>query len=247
MRIAYFDCFAGVSGDMFIGALLDAGLSIDKLNEELTRLNVPGFKISAFRGMKGALSGTKFNIEVNEGHTHRHLRHMIEILDNSELSDATRAKCKAIFKCIAEAEARIHQTDIQKVHFHEVGGLDSIVDIIGSVVALELLGIEEAYCSKIHLGTGFVKCQHGEIPVPAPATLDILKGIPVYSRGIQAELTTPTGAALVKNLCKSFGASPAMKIESIGYGLGTRDLEIPNMLRVLVGEAETQGYDHDQV
>jgi len=247
VKTAYFDCFSGVSGDMFIGALLDAGLALERLEQELQKINVSGFRVTATKGMKGALSGTKFDVEVDEVHVHRHLRHILEIVDKSALSDGIKTKSKAIFECIATAEARIHQNDVQKVHFHEVGGLDSIVDIVGSVTALELLGIERVYCSKIHVGTGFVKCQHGEIPVPAPATLELLKGLPIYSRGIEAELVTPTGAALLKNLCGSFGAMPAMRIDSIGYSLGSRDLEIPNMLRVLIGETETHEYDHDQV
>ncbi len=247
MKTAYFDCFSGASGDMVIGALLDAGLALERLEQELQKINVSGFRLTATRGMKGSLSGVKFDVEVDEGHAHHHLRHILEIVDQSALSDGIKTKSRTIFECIAMAEARIHQSDVEEVHFHEVGGLDSIVDIIGSVTALEQLGIERVCCSRIHVGTGFVKCQHGEIPVPAPATLELLKGLPIYSRGIEAELVTPTGAALLKNLCSSFGAMPAMRIDSVGYGLGSRDLEIPNMLRVLIGETETDEYDHDQV
>lgn len=247
MKTAYFDCFSGASGDMFIGALLDAGLPLERLELELEKIDVSGFRLTAEKGMKRSLSGTKFDVEADEEHVHRHLRHIIEIVDQSTLSESIKTKSKAIFTCIATAEARIHQSNVEKVHFHEVGGLDSIVDIIGSVTALELLGIENVCCSKIHVGTGFVKCQHGEIPVPAPATLEILKGLPIYSRGIDAELVTPTGAVLLKNLCSGFGAMPPMRIDSVGYGLGSRDLEIPNMLRVFIGETETDEYDHDQV
>ncbi len=247
MRIAYFDCFSGASGDMLIGSLLDAGLALRRLEQELGRLGVSGFELSATKGMKGELSGTKFNVDAKEEHVHRHLHDIVKIIDGSELSGGVKTNSKRVFEHIATVEAGIHQKAIEEVHFHEVGGLDSIVDIVGSVTALELLGIERAYCSKIHVGTGFVKCQHGEIPVPAPATLELLKGLPIYSRGIEAELVTPTGAALLKNLCGSFGAMPAMRIDSIGYGLGSRDLKIPNMLRVLIGETETYSYDHDQV
>ena len=247
MKTAYFDCFSGASGDMFIGALLDAGLALERLDQELQKLNVSGFRLTAAKGMKGALSGTKFDVEVDEKHVHRHLRHIVEIVDQSALSDRIKTRSKAIFECIATAEARIHQSDVQKVHFHEIGGLDSIVDIIGSVTALELLGIERVCCSRIHVGTGFVECQHGEIPIPAPATLELLKGLPIYSRGVEAELVTPTGAALLKNLCDCFGAIPPMRIDDVGYGLGSKDTEIPNMLRVLIGETETDEFDHDQV
>ncbi|MCD6328135.1 nickel pincer cofactor biosynthesis protein LarC [bacterium] len=247
MRIAYFDCFSGASGDMFIGSLMDAGLSLDRLKQELSKLGDLQFTISAAKGMKGALSGTKFDVEAHEGHIHRHLRHIVEMIDGSELSDGVKAKSKAIFEHVATVEAGIHQSDVQKVHFHEVGALDSIIDIVGSVVALELLGIDAVYCSKVHVGTGFVECQHGTIPVPAPATLELLKGIPIYSRGIEAELVTPTGAALLKNISRDFGAMPPMRVESVGYGLGTRDLEIPNMLRVTIGENDSGGFDRDQV
>jgi len=247
VRIAYFDCFSGASGDMFIGSLLDAGLSLDRLEQELRKLKVSGVELSAVKGMKGALSGTKFRVDAGEEHVHRHLGDILKIIDQSELSDAVKAKSKAVFEQVAKVEGGIHQKDAETIHFHEVGALDSIVDIIGSIAALELLGIERAYCSRVHVGTGFVKCQHGEIPVPAPATLALLKGLPVYSRGIEAELVTPTGAALLRNLCVAFGAMPPMKVNAIGYGLGTRDLEIPNMLRVVIGDTDSGEYDHDQV
>ncbi|RLC47826.1 MAG: nickel pincer cofactor biosynthesis protein LarC [Candidatus Coatesbacteria bacterium] len=247
MKVAYFDCFSGAAGDMFIGSLLDAGLSLNRLKQELSKLKLSGVELSASKGMKGALSGTKFNVEVNEGHVHRHLHHITEMIDQSELSDAVKARSKAIFEQVAKVEGGIHHKDPQAIHFHEVGALDSIVDIVGSVAALEPLGVERAYCSRIHVGTGFVKCQHGEIPVPAPATLALLKGLPVYSRGIEAELVTPTGAALLRNLCVSFGTMPPMKVDAVGYGLGTRDLEIPNMLRVVIGDTDTGEFDYDQV
>ncbi|MCK4224032.1 MAG: nickel pincer cofactor biosynthesis protein LarC, partial [candidate division Zixibacteria bacterium] len=247
MKIAYFDCFSGISGDMILGALIDAGLDLKELDLELRKLKISGFKLKAEKTEKLGISGTKFKVDVTEHHVERHLKDMIEIVDQSELSDDVKNLSKKIFKELARAEAKIHNKNIEEIHFHEVGGLDSIVDVIGSLIGIEKLGIEGVHSSKVHVGTGFVECEHGTIPVPAPATLELLKEIPIYSKGIKAELVTPTGACILKTLSKSFGVMPEMKMKKIGYGAGSRDLEIPNLLRVYIGETNPCEYEEDEV
>ncbi len=247
MKIAYFDCFSGISGDMILGALIDAGLDLKELESELDKLKISGFKLKAEKTEKLGISGTKFKVDVIEHHVERHLKDMIEIVDQSDLSDDVKNLSKKIFKELATVEAKIHNKNIEEIHFHEVGGLDSVIDVIGSVAGIKKLGIDALYSSKIHVGTGFVECEHGNFPVPAPATLELLKGIPIYSKGIKAELVTPTGACVLKNLSKSFGIMPEMKVRKIGYGAGSRDLEIPNLLRVCIGETNPGEYEKDEV
>ncbi len=247
MKIAYFDCFSGISGDMILGALIDAGLDLKELDLELRKLKISGFKLKAEKTEKLGISGTKFKVDVTEHHVERHLKDMIEIVDQSDLSDDVKNLSKKIFKELATVEAKIHNKNIEEIHFHEVGGLDSIVDVIGSAIGIEKLGIEGVHSSKVHVGTGFVECEHGTIPVPAPATLELLKEIPIYSKGIKAELVTPTGACILKTLSKSFGIMPEMKMKKIGYGAGSRDLEIPNLLRVYIGETNPCEYEEDEV
>lgn len=247
MKIAYFDCFSGISGDMILGALIDAGLSVQGLESELSKLKISGFKLRVKKTLRGGISGTKFSVDTNEPPVERHLKDIIEIIDQGDLGHDIKNSSKKIFKELARIEAKIHNKSIEEVHFHELSGLDSIIDVIGSVIGINKLGIEAVYSSKIHVGTGFVKCQHGILPIPAPATLELLKGIPIYSKGIEAELTTPTGVAILKNLSKGFGVMPEMKVKKIGYGAGSRELEIPNLLRVYVGEAKDAGYEEDQV
>jgi uncharacterized protein (TIGR00299 family) protein len=176
----------------------------------------------------------------------RHLKDIIKLIDQSDLSDDVKGLSKKMFKQLATIEAKIHNKSIEEIHFHEVGGSDSIIDVIGSAAGIKKLGIDAVYSSKIHVGTGFVDCQHGVLPVPAPATLELLKGIPIYSRRVETELVTPTGACILKNLSRSFGIMPVMKVEKIGYGAGTKNLEIPNLLRVYVGEAGDGEYDKDE-
>jgi len=247
MKIAYFDCFSGISGDMILGALIDAGLSVQELESELSKLKISGFKLRVEKALRGGISGTKFNIDIKEPPVERHLKDIIEIIDQGDLDHNIKDFSKKIFKELARIEAKIHGKSIEEIHFHELSGLDSIIDVIGSVIGIKKLGIEAVYSSKIHVGTSFVKCQHGILPIPAPATLELLKGIPIYSKGIEAELTTPTGAAILKNLSKGFGVMPEMKVNKIGYGAGSRELEIPNLLRVYVGEAKDAGYEEDEV
>ena len=247
MKIAYFDCFSGISGDMILGALIDAGLDIQDIESELAKLKISGYKLKTQRVVKKGISGTKFIVEIIEQNIERKLKDIVEIVDQSDLSEDIKDLSKKIFKELATVEAKIHNKNIEEIHFHEIGGLDSIIDIIGSVIGIKKLGIEAIYSSKIHIGTGFIKCQHGLIPVPAPATLELLKGVSIFSMGIDAELTTPTGAAILKTLSRSFGGMPEMKVKKIGYGAGSRELEIPNLLRVYMGETSEREYEKDEV
>ena len=250
MRIAYFDCFSGISGNMILGALLDVGLELDVLREALAGLKISGYEIKARRVVKKHIAGTLVDVETREVGVERHLSDILDIIGESTLPEEVKETCGRIFTRLAEAEAKVHGLDVEDIHFHEVGGLDAIVDVVGSVVGLKLLGIEEAYSSPLHLGRGFVECAHGRFPVPAPATLELVKGVPTYGRDVEAELVTPTGAAIITTLAKGFGPSPTMEVEAIGYGAGHRDLPIPNLLRVSVGRAlrlEERGYEEDVV
>lgn len=247
MKIAYFDCFSGVSGDMILGALIDAGLDIRELESELGKLQISGYKIKAEKTIRKGISGTKFSIDIIEQNARRKLRDIVEIVDQSELSDDIKDVSKKTFKELAMVEAKIHGKGIEEIHFHEIGGLDSIIDVIGSLIGIKKLGIEVAYSSRVHVGMGFIECQHGVLPVPAPATLAMLKGIPIYSQGIEAELVTPTGICVLKTLSKSFGIMPEMQVDKVGYGAGSRELEIPNLLRLYVGETSERGYEKDEV
>ena len=237
MKIAHFQCSAGVSGDMMLGALVDAGLDFTRLEQEINKLNISGYRLEQHRVVKRGISGTKVDVIINEKHVHRHLRDIEEIIENSDLASPIKEKCCLVFGKIAEAEAKVHNSTKEEIHFHEVGSLDAIIDVVGSVVGLDLLGVEKVTASKIHVGTGYTKCAHGTIPLPAPATLELLQGIPVYCHGIEKELVTPTGAALITTLAESFGEMPSMSIADIGYGAGTRELDIPNLLRISLGES----------
>ncbi len=247
MKLAYFDCFAGVSGNMILGALIDAGVALSDLKTELARLKLDGFDLTAKKVVKNGITGTHVEVNTEESHVHRHLKDIEEIIDQSDLAADLKDKSKRVFQTLAEAEAKVHNSSPDEIHFHEVGALDAIVDIVGSVIGLSLLGTDMVVTSPIHIGTGFVECQHGKIPVPAPATIEILKGAPLFSTGIENELTTPTGAAILKTLAKGFGPMPAMTVDCTGYGAGSRDLEIPNLLRLVVGTAIDSVYLTDQV
>jgi uncharacterized protein (TIGR00299 family) protein len=247
LRIAYFDCFSGVSGDMILGSLVDAGLEVGWLEAELDRLRVPGFRLQAERTARRGISGTKLTVVTEEHGIERRLPDISEIIERSALSDDIKSSSKKIFAELAAVEAGIHQKSVDEMHFHEISGLDSIVDVVGALVGLKGLGVETVHASRIHVGTGFVECRHGTLPVPAPATLELLKGVPVYSRGIESELATPTGVAILKGISKSFGAMPEMTIDRIGYGAGSRELEIPNLLRICLGETCEDRYAGDEV
>ena len=247
MKIAYFDCFSGVSGDMILGALIDAGLDIRELESELGKLKISGYRVKTEKTARMGISGTKVNIDITEQNVERGLKDIVQIVDQSELDDDIKDLSKKAFKELTVVEAKIHGKDIEEIHLHEAGGLDSIIDVVGSFIGIKKLGICATYSSRIHVGTGFVECQHKVLPVPAPATLAMLKGIPIYSRGIEAELATPTGVCVLKTLSKSFGVMPEMRVEKIGYGAGSRELEIPNLLRVYIGEANGGEYEEDEV
>jgi len=236
MKIAYFDCFSGISGDMTVGALLDAGLKIETLEKELNKLGLSGYQLDVNKVVKKGISATQFKVKIKEEGVHRRFKDILDILEKSKLDEEIKKETEKIFFNIAQAESKIHRKDIDKIHFHEIGGLDSIIDITSAVIGIKTLGIKEIYSSVLPVGKGFVKCAHGVIPVPAPATLELLKNIPTYSGGIESEMITPTGAGIIGTLAKSFGERPLMKIGRIGYGAGEKEFTIPNLLRVSIGE-----------
>jgi uncharacterized protein (TIGR00299 family) protein len=236
MKKVYFDCFAGISGDMIIGAFLDAGFNFSFLEKELSKLNITGYNISHEKCTKNNISASKFSVNVTNDQPHRHLNEIIEIINKSELNDKVKDNAISIFKLIGNVEANIHNTDIESVHFHEIGGIDSIIDICGAAICFHELGIAQVVSSALNTGSGTINTAHGILPVPAPATAEILKSIPIYSDNTNAELTTPTGAAIIKHYCQNFSNLPDFKIESIGYGAGTKDLTIPNILRIFIGD-----------
>jgi len=238
-RIAYADCFSGVSGDMFLGALLDAGLHLDHLQSELKKLNLKKFTLRSYKDQGHAISATRLEIEPDQSDTIRTWKDIRELVEQSRLSQAIKDKSLQVFTCLAEVEGEIHNCPPDEVHFHEVGGLDSIIDIIGSVIGLEYFGIEHLVTSPLPMPRGWVRCSHGMLPLPPPAVCEILKGVPVYGTEIDQELVTPTGAALVKSLSTDFGNFPAMRIMCIGYGAGSRKLpgDIPNLFRLVIGQA----------
>lgn len=272
MRIAYLDCFSGMSGDMFLGALIDAGVPPALLERTVAELNI-GARLEISRVVRSGLSATKVDVyahgekdlprevyweqaagpspehEHHHGHepherphSHQHGRGLEEIrgiISAAGISDKAKATAIAIFEALGAAEAKIHNSDIEKVHFHEVGAVDAMVDIVCAAVGTEALGVDEIICSSLNVGGGTVKCAHGTLPVPAPATLELLKDAPVYSSGLQVELVTPTGAAIVKTLAKRFASFPEMKVEKVGYGAGTRDFPgHANVVRLTIGEAQ---------
>ena len=240
MKVAYFDCFAGISGDMTLGALVDAGLSFAALKSELDKLSVREFTLSQRRVEKHGIAGTKIDVNAREGHVHRHLKDVLEIIDNSAISASAKEKAARVFQKLAEAEAKIHNTTIEAVHFHEVGAVDAIVDVVGAIVGLELLGIEAIYASKFRFGSGHTRGAHGAMPVPVPAVVEMTKGFPTERTDIPYELVTPTGAALLTALASNIGETIQLRTESTGYGAGTRDVEqVPNLLRVEIGELVT--------
>jgi uncharacterized protein (TIGR00299 family) protein len=242
MKIAYLDCFAGASGDMILGAFLDAGLEMKALTKALKTLPLDGYVLQALREARSHLFGTRFVVDADKNkQPPRTFSDIKNIITNSALSGRVKERSIRVFESLAAEEGKIHACAPEKVHFHEVGAVDSIVDIVGAVFALEYLEIESLYASPLPLGSGFVETRHGAIPLPAPATIALLKGIPVYDSGIKEELVTPTGAALLKGLACAFGPMPPMVVESIGYGVGARSLsDRPNLLRVLLGREEQE-------
>ena len=239
MKTLYFDCFAGASGDMILGAMVAAGVDPEALREQLSLLNVEGFKIDFETVNRSGLSATYARVETVHEHKHRHLSHIRRIIEESGFSDAAKDLSLRIFTRLAEAEARVHNEPVEKVHFHEVGALDAIVDVAGAAICFDLLKIDRFVSSPLHVGSGMVKMAHGSFPVPPPAVTELLRGVPFYSGDIKGELLTPTGAAIITTVCKEFGPIPSIKTDRTGYGAGTREYEdFPNVLRVLIGETE---------
>ncbi len=253
MRIAYFDCFSGISGNMALGALLDAGLDFEALRTELDKLHLSGYELTATRVTKNGIAGTLVDVTVAESDAHRHLSDIEAIIEQSDLSDWIKENSKAVFHHLAQAEAEVHAVPIEQVHFHEVGALDAIVDIVGAVIGVNLLGIDYIVASPIPTGHGWIEAAHGRLPVPAPATAFLLRGAPIRETNVEAELTTPTGAAIITTLADRFGPPPSMVVERIGHGAGHRDLPQPNLLRVMVGwslgdeRAGSPAYEWDTV
>ncbi len=233
--IAYFDCFAGISGDMTLGALVDLGVPVDWMKDQLQRLPLANFDLSETTVQRSGIQAKLVNVEVKENRTSRNFSQIRSLIENGPFSDKVKSTSLQIFQKLAEAEAHIHNCPVDEVHFHEVGGIDAIADIVGTALGIEYLAIREIYASPIPLGRGFVKCNHGNLPVPAPATLAILKEIPVQGTSIPHELVTPTGAAIISAIASGFGAMPEMVVKQIGYGAGQRDLkERPNLLRIIL-------------
>lgn len=235
MRIAYFDCFAGISGDMTLGAVLDAGVDEARFRKELAKLPVE-FDLQVSKVVKQGIQATDVRVIVPHEHHHRRLNDIKALIEAAGLSDTIKARSTAVFQHLAEAEGAVHGTSPEEVTFHEVGAVDAIVDIVGSAIGLELLGVEEVFASPLPMGHGFVEAAHGKIPLPAPATVEILRGVPVYDAGIQGELVTPTGAAIIRTLATDFGEMPAMTLQTTAYGAGKSEFPFPNVLRVLIGE-----------
>ena len=238
MRLAYFDCFAGISGDMTLGALVDAGVDVALLREELTKLPVSGYSLEAKTVKRGGFRGTKVDVVVDEkAQPPRRYTDIVAMISESTLDAAVQKDALDIFRRLGEVEAHLHGEALETIHFHEVGAVDSIVDVVGAVLGLHALRIDAVMASPVNVGHGAVRTAHGLLPVPAPATLELLKGYPAYAGIIRKEMTTPTGAAIITTLGRRFGPLPLIHVESIGYGAGGRiPAELPNMLRLIIGE-----------
>lgn len=240
MKTLYFDCFAGASGDMILGALVGVGVNPHELREQLSLLDVSGYEIEFGTVHRSGLSATRADVRVAHEHAHRHLGDILKIIDASRLGDIVKTRAASIFSRLAEAEARVHDEPVEKIHFHEVGALDAIIDVVGAAIGFELLGVERFVCSPLHVGSGTVRMAHGLFPVPPPAVAELLRETPIYSTEISGELVTPTGAAIIKTVCESYGPLPLMKIEQTGYGAGFREYEnFPNVLRLMLGDDDS--------
>ncbi len=246
MKALYFDLIAGASGDMILGALIDAGASPEILKAELTGLKLNEFDLQIKKVSKNGFQATKVDVVVPKQPPERHLAQILDIINNSDLPASIQHRSTAVFQRIAEVESDIHDTPLDQIHLHELGGTDTIVDVTGALLALEMLDITEFYSSPVPLGRGFIQGAHGQIPLPAPATIKLLQGIPVYGLDIESELVTPTGAALLSELADDFGPVPEMSLDRIGYGAGSRDLPIPNLLRVFTGSVKEKQTDQPQ-
>jgi uncharacterized protein (TIGR00299 family) protein len=238
MRQAYLDCSSGISGDMFLAALLDAGLDAHRLLDELKKLSLGFYKLKRTRALRGSIVGTRWEVEVGPDQPHRKLADIEELIGKAALSDSVKEKSLRIFRRLAEVEGKLHNQPPAEIHFHEVGAVDAIIDIVGACVGLEALDVSELICSPLNVGGGRAEAAHGSLPMPAPATVELLKDIPIYSSGVEGELVTPTGAAIVSTLAASFGPFPSFKVERIGYGAGAKEFPgHPNVARIFLGQA----------
>lgn len=241
MRAAYLDCFSGISGNMFLGALVDAGLPEAVLRDAIAKIDLKGFSIKIKPVDKWGIRATHLDVDLTSKHHHRGLADILKLIRAAELPDAVKEKACMVFERLGKAEAKVHGMPLDKVHFHEVGAVDAIIDIVGTVFGFHYLGVERIYCSPLRVGRGFVKAAHGIMPIPAPATAELLHGIPWYPGDIDKELVTPTGAALVAELCSGFGDRPSgFLAEKTAYGAGTWDLVIPNVMRLSLGSLSEQ-------
>jgi len=246
--IGYFDCFSGAAGDMILGALVAAGLSPDTLRAELAKLNLDGYELTVRDVQEHGFAAKKVDVSQAGKTSHRHLPDILKLIDASSLSDRIKDRARRIFRRLAEAEAKVHGTSVDEIHFHEVGAIDAIVDIVGASIGVEQLGLDRIVCSPIPVGSGTVTCEHGVLPVPAPATAELLTGVPLADCDEPGELTTPTGAAILTVLADAFGPLPAMKIERCGFGAGSRQGRTrPNLLRLIVGQEVRDDSQADQV
>jgi len=238
MRIAYFDCFSGASGDMILGSLIDSGLNAQGLRDLLKKIPIPSVQLNVKKVLKRGISATQVRVTgKKEKKSFRTLNEIVNLVEKSRLDEEMKKKSREVFERIASVESKIHQKPMKEIHFHELSGLDSIVDIVGSIWGFHQMGIDRLYVSRVNVGSGFVKCEHGILPVPAPATLALMKGKPIYSSGVERELLTPTGAALLTSLGSEFGGMPPMRVEKVGHGAGRDDLPHPNLLRLIIGTA----------
>ncbi|MDP9750097.1 nickel pincer cofactor biosynthesis protein LarC [Thermoanaerobacter pentosaceus] len=239
MKVLYFDCFSGISGDMTIASLL-SHVDVEEFKKKVKKIALDNFDIEIGKTQKNSISAKSFKVLYEGEHHHRHMKDVREIIEKSDLEEKVKKMSVEMFEKLAEAEAKVHGKSPEEVHFHEVGAVDSIVDIIGTAILIDMIKPDKIVSSPLPVSSGFVDTQHGLMPVPAPATAELLKGIPVYQSDVKGEIVTPTGVAIVKTLANEFGGIPDMKINSIGYGAGTKDLEIPNVLRTYVGEEEVK-------
>jgi uncharacterized protein (TIGR00299 family) protein len=246
MRIAYFDCPSGASGDMVLGALVDAGCDLGALEDALASLKIEGWRLEARTVERGGLRGTHLAVLADPARRFHDLGDMLRPIERSTLPEGVKTRAEAVLRRLAEAEARVHRVPVDAVHFHEVGDLDTLVDVVGSVAGLDALGVDRVHVSPLPIGGGTVETAHGRLPVPAPATAELLRGFPVYDNGVSVELVTPTGAAILTTLGTP-GRLPAITLERIGWGAGARELPVPNLLRVLVGQATPAGAEPGEV
>ncbi|MCA1574002.1 MAG: nickel pincer cofactor biosynthesis protein LarC [Acidobacteria bacterium] len=248
MKTLYFDCFAGASGDMILGAMIAAGVEPQVLLGQLALLNVQGYSIEFQTVDRSGISATYARVETAHEHAHRHLSDILKIIYDSQLSAGVKDRAAKVFSRLAQAEANVHNEPVERVHFHEVGALDAIIDVVGAAICFDLAGIERFVCSPLHLGGGSVQMDHGRFPVPPPAVAELLTGAPVYSTDIKGELVTPTGAAIIATVCSEYGPLPKMELQRTGYGAGKRQYEkFPNVLRVLIGESEVQTTNEERL